>query len=39
MRLEKAVVIGGSIGGMLAARVIADHFESWGLWARLSPTR
>ncbi len=28
MRLEKAVVIGGSIAGMLAARVLADRFES-----------
>jgi len=28
MRLEKAVVTGGSIPGMLAARVLADRFES-----------
>ncbi len=28
MRLKNAVVIGGSIAGMLAARVLADRFES-----------
>ena len=25
--LEKAVVIGGSVAGLLAARVLSDHFE------------
>ncbi len=28
MRLKNAVVIGGSIAGMLSARVLADRFES-----------
>jgi 2-polyprenyl-6-methoxyphenol hydroxylase-like FAD-dependent oxidoreductase len=28
MKLENAVVIGGSIAGILAARVLAEHFES-----------
>ncbi|MDF5721112.1 MAG: hypothetical protein PUP91_11655 [Rhizonema sp. PD37] len=28
MRLKNAVVIGGSIAGMLAARVLAERFES-----------
>jgi glycine/D-amino acid oxidase-like deaminating enzyme len=28
MQGERAVVLGGSIGGLFAARVLADHFES-----------
>ena len=31
---KRAVVIGGSVGGLLAARVLADHFEEVALFDR-----